>query len=224
MLLSLLTLLAAPAHAEQGPYMWGVGPNLGTMIYPGEFPAYYPKVDIAEGETVAGLADNDRPEFEQVRGDLIVGARGVMYLDKMSRFGARLNMGLGEGYRALNFTAEYDFLPVDKNGLSSFVGAGAGFGNMRFEAEDVGELKLATYIFRGQAGLLYRNKTQAYEANVFVQVDLPGGSRFTSIDDVEYETGFKSYGMIGVEGTIYFGDFRPPTEGKKKKKKKGDDA
>ena len=144
MLLSLLSLLVAPVLADEGPYMWGIGPEIGTVVYPGEYPVYFPKVDYGDGAAPAGLSDKDRPELDTVRGDVIVGARGTMYLDKMSRFGARLNMDLGGGYRALNFTAEYDFIPVDKNGICTFVGAGIGVGNMKFEKEEVGELKLST--------------------------------------------------------------------------------
>ena len=35
MLLMLWTMLMSPfAHAEQGPYMWGVGPTLNTIVFP----------------------------------------------------------------------------------------------------------------------------------------------------------------------------------------------
>ena len=44
MLLFLWSLLTvSTANASSGPYMWGVGPMVNTIVLPGEHPVGFPK-------------------------------------------------------------------------------------------------------------------------------------------------------------------------------------
>src|SRR5262245_27351728 len=61
------TCLSTPAMAagddDFGPYMWGVGPKLGTSFLPGRYPAFLPPAianyDFIEDGARAGAADGD---------------------------------------------------------------------------------------------------------------------------------------------------------------------
>ena len=202
-MLTLLLALSGAAHADDGVYMWGVGPSVGTIVYPGRFPAWFPK-DTEDDDGVDRL--------EKVGGDVTLGGRGTLYLDKSNRLGGRVGLGLGGGgYQSLSFTAEYEVLPYTQDSFSAFLGLGGGFGTMRFRPESDDLLHFATYILRGQAGALIRDKVRAYELDLFAQFNFPGIQDFTAAGADEGERvkgGFYAY--LGLEGTVYFGDFTPP--------------
>lgn len=211
MMFALLAALLTPsALADNGPYMWGVGPSLGTIVYPGRFPAPFSKVENAAGEKATLTLD-------KVKGDIDVGARGALYLDKYNRLGAHAGLGFGGGgYRAAEFTAGYDFVALDKSQIGTFIGVGGGFGTMRFDTEDVGRLHFSTYLLRAQLGALYRDKVRAYEVDFFGQLALTGPKEFENYaSDLTEEATGGFYGHFGLEATCYFGDLTPPSRKKK---------
>ncbi len=214
MIAFLLALLAQPAHAgNSGPYMWGVGPSIATIAYPGRFPPAIPNDE-----------SGDNVNIEKVGGDLWFGLRGVAYMDKHYRGAVRAQLATGSGpngngFRGKEITFEADKILVGQNGMFAFAGGGLGFGTLHFEGDGGQELDLGTYVFRGQLGAYYKTKKQAYEFNLFLKLDWPGVQTFTKANGNEIDASGGNYLNGGLEATVYFGDFKPPKKKKKNKKK-----
>ena len=203
------------AHAgDDGPLMWGVGPTVSTIAAPARFPTSFPK-EVKEDTDLA-----------QVRGDIAFGAEGVLYLRKKKRVAGHATLGTGnDGYRSVQLSIEYDQFLLEDNRVGAFYGAGLGVGRMTFGDDDTNaELKMGTYNLRGDLGGIYRDKTRAYELGLFAELIIPGIQTYTKADGTEEEVGgFLSSGFypyLGVEATVYFGDFKAPNKNKKSKKDK----
>lgn len=191
----LTALLAAPAHADSGPWMWGVGPTVGTVVYPGRFPAAVPDA----------YAELDG----KVRGDVILGGHGVIYIDGDNRLGSHVDLGLASGYNSVAWTIEYERIFVRGSGIHVFAGGGLGFGSYTLKDEDLGKLRTPTYELRAQAGALYKQDFTAEELTIFVKLPFNGNPVFTPTggDKVDAEGGGNWF-HIGLQGTVYFGDFK----------------
>ena len=219
LLLLLSTLLPSVAEAKSGPYMWGVGPTVNTIVLPGRHPVGVPKavkVENDDGKLVNPL--------DETKTDIGLGVRGVMYMKRTQRFGAHAWYSMGEGnYRSPNLVVTYDFAGEADNGMTVIGGLGGGFGKQKWDTSGVGELSMATYILRAQGAFNYRTKANCYEFGAFVNLNLPGVQTWDEDDkddDVTVRGGF--YPTVGIEGTVFFGDFRPPKKGGGKRgKKKG---
>ena len=232
MLILAAALLSPVALAEDGPYMWGVGPSVGTVALPFEFPTAFPKITVTDAN---GDESKERLDLEQTKGDVYLGAKGALYINRSSRLVGRAGFGVGSaGYRSGELTGEYQFMPVSENNVDAFLGLGAGFGKMHWQTycpDDTevtcvdtyahpGDLSFSNFLLRGSAGGMYRTRNNGFELSAFLQLVLGGAKEFTPQGDavsVEASGGFYPY--VGVEGTVYFGDFKPPGEGGKKKKK-----
>jgi hypothetical protein len=213
MLLLLLSMLL-PAQAGSGPYMWGGGPTINTIVYPGEHPALFP------GKT---KDEDKKPLLDKTKGDVGIGGRGVLYLGKTQRIGAHLWYSMGGGhYKSPNFTIEYDMAGTDMSGVGLLAGLGAGLGHQRWETPGKGELKSATYILRGQGAVNYRTKRNMFELGIFLNLIIPGKQKWTPVggETEEFNGGWPINPTIGLEANVYFGDFTPPKKKKKKKKKR----
>ncbi len=207
MLALLLTaLLAAPAQAESGPWMWGVGPTLGTIVYPGRFPAELNAYDSAlEG---------------QVRGDVITGAHGVFYIDGQNRLGSHVDLGFGKGFNSVAWTLEYERIFVRGNGIHVFGGGGLGFGSYTIKDVDdrasVGKVNTPTYEIRAQVGALYKQKQTAEELSFFVKLPFNGNPRATADDGTKSDiNNGGNWFHVGLQATVYFGDWTQPKSSKK---------
>lgn len=228
-------LLVSAAHAD--PW-WGIGPELGTMGFPVEYPALMPA--LAQTSKGANLVD-------PVRFDLRLGAHGVYYIGKSGRLGARLQYsGNFAAWNAQEATAEWDWVLMRQDNFQFFGGVGLGFGHDHFAAAEPAKgtdpyLDVTYFPVRGQLGMLWRDRTRAYEANLFATWHIAGDQRFSKTGDVaDEETGTavadpfgtdtkKSdaalYVAVGAEITVYFGNFRnkgggnDDNDGKKGKKK-----
>lgn len=232
------TLLAAALFsgaAQAEPFMWGAGPTISTMVLPGQHPLSWPQAKKVDGErpAIGVYGDNDsgrlsEPYFEKVRGDVALGGRGVMYLNRDWRGGMRGQFGFGNNYRSSQLTLEVDKVIGGESGAFAFVGGGVGIGSMRFNsAQDDAFLKARNYPLRGHVGGYYKiNGKAAIELSLFAQLALPSFQTLTTAggDEIDMGVGVNplSYSHIGAELTAYFGDFTPPKGGKKGKKgKKG---
>jgi hypothetical protein len=201
-LVAMLTMAMPTAEAGSGPYMWGVGPSLSTIAYPGRFPSWYPK-DVREGYG-----------FEQVKGDVGLGAKGMIYLDAKNRVGARAVFGFGDDYNSSAITGEYDRYILGSKPAYVFAGGGVGFGQFKFSGDDTAELRVPTYLFRGQVTGVYRHDSFMVDVSLFLQFVIPGYQELSDGGgEEEISGGFYTHG--GLDATIYFGDFKPP---KKKKR------
>jgi len=204
-----LALLSSPAHAGGSqPWMWGVGPTLGTIVYPGRFPASIPAAY--------------QPEFDgKVRGDAIVGLHGVMYIDGDNRLGSHLDLGFAKGYSSQAITFEYERIFVRGSGVQLFGGGGLGFGSYTLTDDALGKLHTPTYEIRAQLGALYKQSSTAEELSIFLKVPLNGNPTFTPTGGTKVDAeGGGNWFHVGLQATVYFGDFYVK-DNKKKGKGKG---
>ena len=192
--LPMMIALAAPsAQAADGPPMWGVGPTVGTIAYPGRFPAKLP-------DDVAG--------FAKVKNDVQFGAHGVMYIDPDNRIGTHLGLGVGAGYSSIAWTLEYERILKRGSGVQLFAGGGGGFGSYTFKDDTAGKLKVPTYELRGQVGGLYKQKQTAEELSFYLKVPLNGVATLTDKAGAETESKGGNMLHLGLEFTMFFGDFK----------------
>lgn len=239
--MSLLLAIASLAHAG---HWWGIGPTIGTTGFLIEYPVFF--------LAIATNGDGE-PFVDPATFDLRVGGHGVYYLGNGGRFGARIL--LGGNFAAYGFqeaTVEYEWVLTKVDNIQVLGGGGLGFGHDRFGASADAKnpdayLDVTYFPLRAQVALLWRDRTRAYEANLFGTWHIAGDQRFSKTGEAEDEVtgtaiadpfgsdGTKSdaalYAAIGAEITVYFGDFRnrdkdkdkkDDDDGKKKKKKKND--
>ncbi|MEC8424712.1 MAG: hypothetical protein VX000_13100, partial [Myxococcota bacterium] len=143
MLLPLVMALAAAPVAEaadSGIHMWGVGPTISTIAYPGRHPISFPRLsedEIEAGGFQADVNENRRiTSLDEVKGDAAIGARGVVYFNRNIRGALRVHaFSAGKNYNSADFTFEVDKIFFQESRASAFGGVGLGFGNMKFEGE-----------------------------------------------------------------------------------------
>ncbi|RME20115.1 MAG: hypothetical protein D6798_21215 [Deltaproteobacteria bacterium] len=198
--LLLAALATSPAHADSGLWMWGVGPTLGTIVYPGRFPA----------------ALGDYPNLEgRVRGDVITGGHLVAYIDGENRLGSHVDLGFGSGYTSAAWTLEYERILMRGSGIHVFAGGGLGFGTYTLR-DDAGKLNTPTYELRGQVGALYKQKQTAEELSLFVKLPINGNPTYTPEGGTKEDaTNAGNWFHIGLMATVYFGDWTMPRKGNK---------
>ena len=221
MFMILLGLIAPQSMAASGPYMWGVGPVVNTMVLPGQYPVGFPK------ETKAEDPDGKmKTLMDKTGGDIGIGVHGVLYMKKAQRVGGHAWIQKGGGdFSSQNITLEYDFAGDAANGVTVLAGVGGGFGKQKWDTGGVGELTMNTYILRGQGGVNYRTKRNCYEVGGYVNWNIPGKQLWDErgdAEEVEASGGF--YPTLRIEATMFFGDFRPPQNrggGKGRRKKSG---
>lgn len=220
MLLSSLLVLAQPAAAIDIKW-WGLGPTVGTMAIPGKYPFAFP--DNAKDA-------DDEPLVQKVNGDISFGARGVLYPAARSRLGARALVGLGTAapWTSWQFTLEYDGALVSQDGFQLLLGAGIGAGTERFGGIDTapdGYLVSNYFPVRAQLSALLRDRPRAYEIAIYGTWHIVADQTYYAIQGADGITGADSdtvvpgalYGGLGIEASVFFGDFR-----NQKRRKKGD--
>ncbi|MEC8382709.1 MAG: hypothetical protein VXZ96_20445, partial [Myxococcota bacterium] len=86
-------------------------------------------------------------------------------------------------------------------------------GRFKFDQSDVGKLDGRQIYLRGNIGALYRNVNQAYDISLFGIVGNTSNQTFTASEgDTAVDINGGVYMLpivLGVEGTFYFGDFKP---------------
>jgi hypothetical protein len=235
---ALVALALTAGTADAGPYMWGVGPSLSTMVMPGEHPLSWPVAKKIDGDrpAVAPYGKNDsgrisEPYFEKVRGDVSVGAKGLFYLNKDWRGVAHGQFGFGSNYRSSQFSLGVDKIIGGESGAFAFVGGGLGVGSMRWEStQDSAKLKVQNFPLKAQFGGYYKiNGKSAVELSIFAQLPMPSIQTLTTDDGTEIDMGVGlnplAFTHFGLELTGYFGDFmgmggKMGKGGKKGKKKR----
>ena len=96
-----------------------------------------------------------------------------------------------------------------------------GFGSQKFTSETgSAELTMGTAVLRAQIGAYYKTPTSAFELAFFGIYDYPLIQEYTGNAGNTSEVSGGMYAQFGIEGTVYFGDFKPPKKNKGKKKKK----
>ena len=208
MLLLLWTLIMTPfASADQGPFMWGVGPTISTVALPAQMPFNFPD-------------EADALNFKGTGGDVGFGVHAVMYMRHTQRFGTHMWYHTGaNGYSSPNLTIEYDFVGSAANNVAFLGGLGGGFGSQSWENERGDKLSMNTFIARGPGSVNFRTPTNMFELAVFLNMFFPSGSTIElASTKEEVDAAFVIYPQLGLEFTAYFGDFKPPRKGNKKRR------
>ncbi|NOY28282.1 MAG: hypothetical protein GXP62_20675 [Oligoflexia bacterium] len=233
MIVLLAAILGGTANAATQPWMWGVGPTLGTIVYPGRFPLSVPDAySQLEGK---------------VRGDVIFGGHGVLYIDGENRLGTHVDIGAAADYNSVDWTLEYERIFVRGSGVHLFGGGGLGFGSYTLKDQDGvnastgngngngngttttgtgsapgstlddGKLRTPTYQVRLQVGALYKQTQTAEELSIFVKVPLNGNPTWTPAGGTRVDAeGGGNWFHVGLQATVYFGDFK--VKGNKKRR------
>jgi len=211
-----LALLSQPAHALELRF-WGVGPTLGTMMMPGAYPSALP--EAAEGKV------------DKVGGDLLVGARGVVYPGAKGRISGEFAIGKATDFSRTEFLVGYDKVMYRDEELQVLIGGATGYGSETLEQKDdgPGALEYGYYPLRANANALLRLGQHAAEVglDVTTHINSVGGwYRTEDDDDTLVDSGsfdLEFYGSIGIHATFYFGDFTAPgaPEERKPKKRRG---
>lgn len=207
MLLLLWTLIMTPfASANQGPFMWGVGPTISTVALPAQMPFNFPD-------------EADALNFKGTGGDVGFGVHAVMYMRHTQRFGTHMWYHTGaNGYSSPNLTIEYDFVGTSANNVAFLGGLGGGFGSQSWENDAGDKLSMNTFIARGQGSVNFRTHTNMFQLGVFMNVFFPSGSTIERKNGAELDAAFVIYPQLGIEFTTFFGDFKPPRKGNKKRR------
>lgn len=188
--------LAADAHALD-PYMWGVGPRLGTMVIPGRYPLRLPG-DLADDSTIA-----------RVRHDLTVGAEGTYYINSFTRMLLDAGLGFGSGFFDAHFLVKWNY--VTQTGAMDFLaGAGVGFGTATWRGDEPEKLNVPYYPLRAEASALIRDDTRGYQGTIYGQYAIPANHFYTTPGGDEGDVGIGVYLTVGIEIAVLFGDFTPP--------------
>jgi len=227
--------LFGTAQADSSLFMWGVGGTVSTVAWPGATPISYPTVT---DELLANCCD-PRENLDKSRGDVSLAGRTLLYLRRKERVGARIQYGGGSGFRQMVATIEYEHSILRADYINVFVGGGIGVGSLVFDQGDAGTLRTSTYntrmqiagTFRHEMGRKNKADDRAYEIALFVtpfggigpesyhvgdeEIDDPESANpFASLTDDEGDDQLLSGGLynptIGIEASVYFGDFTPP--------------
>ncbi len=210
MILALISVLSAPVHAFD-VHWWGVGATVGTLAIPGRYPSAFPlNARSAEGD----------PLVEKVRGDVSFGVHALLYPDNRNRLGLRglLGVGIGQPWSSAQVTLEFERALVSSDGFQLVAGGGLGAGTERFSGtRDAAHSRLIVNYFpvRAQIGPLLRDKSRMYEIAIYGAWHIVADQTWYEDDDAEGVTGADVaalpgalYAGVGVEASVYFGDFR----------------
>lgn len=199
-LVLLLGLLVAGKAYALEPYMWGVGPRVGTMFVPGRFPLKFPKQ----------IQDSQTTTLSRVRWDIEGGVEAAYYLSPFTRMGLIGGIGYGQRYLDGHVMLLYDYV-VSSGAMDFMFGAGAGFGTVRYRGTDVNEvLRMPYYPFRADTKALIRDKTRGYEGTLYFQYDLPSRYYYQDTNGVSQKVTGGLALTVGLELSVLFGDFTPP--------------
>ena len=192
-------VLASDAWALE-PYMWGVGPRVGTMFIPLRYPSKFPKV----------IEDSTDTTLEQFRFDVEWGVEAVYYLARHHRMGIVAGLGNARRFVDAHAILEYDYA-AHSGAMDFLFGGGIGFGTHWFHGEDDDELlRIPYYPFRVDTALLIRDNGRGYQLTIYAQYNLPADNFYVDPTGTEVDVTQGINFAIGAELAVLFGDFTPP--------------
>jgi len=197
-LAALALLCAAPAQAMD-VYMWGVGPRIGTSFIPGHYPSKFP----------TAVSRRESNGIEKFRDDFFFGAEGVYYVNRHTRTLLTTNVGLAKRYTDLHLLLKYNY--VGQTGAMDFLfGGGLGVGTNRWKGDGDAKLRVPYYPVRVEGSAMIRDETRAYQLGIFAQYNIQSSVTYFDEDGHEIDAKGGIYGYLGLDLTLYFGDFKPP--------------
>jgi hypothetical protein len=213
-MLPLVLALAAPvASAGDNTPMWGIGPSIQSVMYPFEFPTAFPKLGDDAPASLNGHTDEKGriTTLDAARGDLTVGAKGTVWMNREFRASGQLLVGSFGGTGIREFSLQADKIFFSESRGHAFFGGGVGFGRMKFDGsynEEATSLTNRNYNARVHVGGIYRMKKQAVEVALFFKPSVNALQEYQveSLEEpIAASGGFYWHG--GLEATYYFGDF-----------------
>ncbi|MBW2254600.1 MAG: hypothetical protein JRI25_08390 [Deltaproteobacteria bacterium] len=190
-----LMMVAADAHALD-PYMWGIGPRVGTMVIPGRYPLKLP--EAVDGSSI-----------EKVRHDVSIGVQAAYYLHSFQRMLLDASLGFGKGYLDAQVMVKWNYV-MQTGAMDFLLGGGTGFGSYRFKGDDPERLVIPYYPLRAETSALIRDNTRGYQGTIYAQFAIPANHYYTNADGDEEDAKAGVNFTVGVELAVLFGDFTPP--------------
>ncbi len=199
-----LALLSEPAAALDLKW-WGVGPTIGTMAIPGQYPVALP--EVAQGDV------------DKVKGDVEFGVRGVVYPGVSGRLFVLGTLGFGTSkWGQQEFTVGWDQVMIKEEEFQLLLGAGIGAGHERFKDKgDTDFLNVNYFPIRLALTAMLRDRVRAYQIDIYGLYHIVGGQEYCMSDvDSDCVSGKDGGGLIagavyaglGAEATVFFGNFR----------------
>lgn len=177
--------LSQPVLAAEEPWMWGVGPRVGSLFGPSD---------------AVGAAPT--------RASLTLGAEGVVYPVERHRIRGLTELGLAPGWREGGFAFTYNYVPRIRRFQLPF-GAGLGASTSR-TTEGSGAVRRSWVPVRAEAGVLQEHRRWAWQVMAVGELRLPTGSVYVNQQGDRRPVDSAVSGRFGVEVSILFGDFLPP--------------
>ena len=194
-------LLSASDAWALDPYMWGVGPKVGTVVLPGRYPAKF-------NDTIR--ADNG---LSAVGFDLSVGFDSWYYVNGGSRLGATADVALGAGYVDTSFLFKYNVV-LQSQALDFLFGGGIGAGWMRMSGDGESRLQMPYYPMRAEVATLLRDDTRGYQITVYGEYAVPSTRSYRTVAGTDLDPkdlqGSGIWASLGLEFSVMFGDFEIP--------------
>jgi hypothetical protein len=243
--LSVMGFLAVSPSAQAedfGPYMWGAGVQVGTIVVPGRYPYAFPSkvanYDFLDEGPRAGNENGDEPKrdldgdgdprFSTLDGagfDLRLAGTGFYGINRDNRLGASAGFGAGGRYFDTWITINYDRRLWGDSPFDLMAGGRLGYGYARWggNGDELGgeneAYKMTYFPLQARLAGQFRNKTQMYGLGIFAGTAIPGNTTYLDLDgDPQDSVGgpgnFVLHLQAGLELEVQFGDFTPPKEGK----------
>jgi hypothetical protein len=224
----MLTLGVANAQGKKNnqkvqPFMGGWGLSAQSILIPLEYPQSFP--EIKSGGT---------PNFQQVGQDVGLGVKGTIFASRKYRASVNpyYHMGFNESnFRAMGLNVEVDQIAFRERNVWAYYGLGGGTSNLKFTSANESTLTATQLYAKGQVGGMYFDRTKAYELSIYATFGTTGREQITKNGTVYENSGMFSsddalkgslyYPTIGIQGTVYRGDFRKAMQNPAKKGKKG---
>ncbi len=192
-LLLIASLFGAPASAEE-PFMWGVGPRVGTHIAPLAYPSAWPAA---------------QQEFQAVTWDLMLGLDAMIQPVEHHRARLLVTADFGRRWTDGGVLATYNYV-FRFGDVQVPLGGGLGVGSARLGARGDDVLRMSYIPFRAEAGVLHAQRSWAWQAMLFAEPRAPISSVVTDTSGDRTPLQGPVWASFGIELTAYFGDFQPP--------------
>lgn len=188
--------MLAGGDALAAPYQWGVGPRLGSSLFPVRQPALWPGRVEQSGE------------IHRVPWNLRFGVASAFYVTPRSRINGLLSVDAGQRFSDGALIATYNYV-VDLGAVDLAFGGGLGFGGSTWLGEREARLRVGHLPIRAEVQGLYKDRERGWQFTLFGEWRMPVVSGFRDAGGSRREAGWGLYLTAGLEFSLLFGDMRP---------------